>query len=178
MYSPVKCSLLRVTHRILKHISVHTNKMAGFLFNALQKLWRYHCKEIRKHGSSVKMVSGKKKADMSQKQHYACKHCLTSPRIYTIECGHHAFETCEPVSVHKRVTETTNHLTPSSPWFTGKDRMDRERSLEVSQGWQTNSIMVLLLWVQQEISVPSWSQWTTEVTGGHEGVGEGRFNCT
>lgn len=38
MYSPVKCSVLRVTYKILKRISMHTNKMAGFLSNALWKL--------------------------------------------------------------------------------------------------------------------------------------------
>lgn len=59
MYSAAKYSVLRVTHKILKHISVHTNKMAGFMFNALWKLWKYHYKEIRKHGSSVKAASEK-----------------------------------------------------------------------------------------------------------------------
>lgn len=117
-------------------------------------------------------VKKKKKADKSKKLHYACKHCLTSPHIFTIECGHHASKSCEPVSVHKRVTETTKHLTPSSSQFTRKDRTNWECSLKVSQGWQTN-ITVLKLWAQQDTSVPSRNQRTTEVTGGHEGVREG-----
>lgn len=49
---------------------------------------------------------------MSQKLHYACKHCLTSSQIFTTKSGHHAFRSCEPVSVHRRVTETTKHLNP------------------------------------------------------------------
>lgn len=70
---------------------------------------------------------------MSQKLHYTCKHCLTSPQIFTIECGHRAFESCESFGVHKRVTETTKHLTPSSPDLIRKDRTNWVCSLEVSQ---------------------------------------------
>lgn len=70
MYSPVKCSVLRVTHKILKQISVYTNKMAGFLFNALRELWKFHCKEIRKHGRSVKLASEKKKKRQIRVKNY------------------------------------------------------------------------------------------------------------
>lgn len=54
---------------------------------------------------------------MGQKLHYACKRCLTNPQIFTTECGHHALESCGLVSVHKRVTGLTKHLTPSSAWL-------------------------------------------------------------
>lgn len=82
----------------------------------MEGLWKWY----------VKM----KKADMSQKLHYVYKQWLTSSQTVTFECGHHALESCEPASVHKKcqTTEQPSPL-PNLPGW------NWERSLEISQGW-------------------------------------------
>lgn len=58
---------------------------------------------------------------MRQKLQFACKHCLASPQIFTVECGHHAFESCELVGVHERVTNN-QILNPHLPLIYQKEQ--------------------------------------------------------